>query len=255
MDVKGLSAWQFIMIRELLAVGMAALGAFVAISFKKINHLWLCLLISFAAGALLAVVLFDIIPESAELVGRPWAAISVLTGYLLFFLITRFVFHICPACAATHTEMNFKAVTIAMVVALAVHSFMDGLAIYSGYLTISQIGLLVFLAVSYHKFPEGMALTLIARGSGMRRRDAFLLCALLEGATTIGGGVVGILTLLPGASRWLGYILGHVGGGFLFIVIHALFSEVVRHHPRSTVLAALAGGVTIGVAGFLAGIH
>ncbi len=243
------------MLREALAIFMAVLGAFIAVSFKTISHRWLCILISFAAGALLAVVLLDILPEAVTLVGRQAAGVSIVSGYLLFFLVTRFIFHICPACAATHTEAKFTAVTAAMVVALAIHSFMDGLAIYAGYQTASPIGILVFLAVAYHKFPEGMALTLVARGSGMTRRKAFLICFLLEGTTTITGGLVGLFSMAPGASTWLGYVLGHVGGGFIFLVVHALFSEVIKHHPRSTVLAALAGGLSIGLAGFLVGVH
>ncbi len=93
-----------------------------------------------------------------------------------------------------------------------------------------------------------MALTLVARGSGMTRGKAFLLTVLLESSTTIGGGVVGLLFLVPASAGWAGLILGHVGGGFLFLVIHALLSEVIKHHPRSTIFAALLGALSIGVA-------
>ncbi|MGH7198121.1 MAG: ZIP family metal transporter [Candidatus Omnitrophota bacterium] len=253
MPDPGSNVWPFIFLREFLAVSMAALGALAAVSLKKISHRSLCLLISFAAGALLAVALFEIIPETLEMVGHQAGILSILSGYLLFFLITKFVFHICPACAATHTEVNFRAITLAMVVALGVHSFMDGLAIYSGYFTMSQIGTMIFLAVAYHKFPEGMALTLVARGSGMGRKKAFLMSVALEATTTLTGGLVGLLTLAPDSFRWLGYVLGHVGGGFIFLVVHALFSEVIKHHPRSTILAALAGGASIWVVGFFVG--
>lgn len=253
MSNPDLTVWQFVLLRELLAVSMAAIGALIAVRLKQVSHRSLCILISFAAGALLAVALFEIIPETIEMVGRQAGIVSILSGYLLFFLITKFVFHICPACAATHTEVNFKAITTSMMVALGVHSFMDGLAIYSGTFTMSQIGTLVLLAVVYHKLPEGMALTLVARGSGMSRRKAFGIAVLLEGATTITGGLVGLLTLAPDATRWMGYVLGHVGGGFIFLVVHALFSEVIKHHPRSTILAALAGGVSIWVVGFFVG--
>jgi len=218
---------------------MAAVGAFAAVSLKKISHRVLCILISFAAGALLAVSLLDIIPESFSLVGLAGGTVSVLSGYFLFFVISRFVSHVCPACSATHTEVNFKALTITMVAALSIHSFMDGLAIYSGYAAASNVGFLVLLAVAYHKFPEGMALALVARGSGMSRPKALLVSVLLESTTTIGGGFAGFFTLIPGASHWTGYVLGHVGGGFVYLVIHALLNEVVKHHPRSTILAAL----------------
>lgn len=255
MFVNHTEVWQLLLIRLGLAVSMAGLGSFLAISFKKISHRRLCILISFAAGALLAVSLLDIVPETVKLVGWISGGLSLLSGYALFFFVTKFIFHICPACAATHTEVNFKAVTIAMLVALAIHSFMDGLAIYSGVLTESSIGLLIFLAVAYHKLPEGMALTLVARGSGMGRPKAFAICVGLEFVTTLTGGLAGLFMMIPGSSKWIGYVLGHVGGGFIFLVIHALLSEVIKHHPRSTILAALAGGASIAVLGLLIGSH
>lgn len=245
------SVWQLLTMRLVLAVVMASAGAWIAVSFKEIGHKRLCILISFAAGALLAVVLFDILPETLQMVGWVGGGISFLSGYLLFWLITRFIFHVCPACAASHTEVNFKAITIEMVAALSVHSFMDGLAIYSAYLTTPAIGFLILMAVAYHKFPEGMALALVARGSGMSRIKSFFTAFSLEAVTTLAGGIAGLLMLVPGHVVWVGYVLGHVGGGFFFIVVHALLSEMFKHHPRSTVLAALAGGLSIVAVGFL----
>lgn len=247
--------WRLLLIRLGLAISMAGLGSLMAISFKKISHLWLCILISFAAGALLAVSLLDIAPETVKLIGWAGGGISILSGYLLFFFVTKFIFHICPACAATHTEVNFKAITIAMLVALSIHSFMDGLAIYSGYISHSAIGLLIFLAVAYHKLPEGMALTLVARGSGISRLKAFTICVGLEFVTTLTGGLAGLVMMIPDSSVWIGYILGHVGGGFIFLVIHALLSEVIKHHPKPTILAAIAGGLSIAAVSLLVGTN
>jgi zinc transporter ZupT len=241
------------LLRILAAVLASAIGAWAAVSLKRISHFALCILISFAAGALLAVSAIEIIPEVVQAVGWPQAIASIASGYLLFLLITRFIFHICPACAATHTEANFKAVTGAMVVALSIHSFMDGLAISSGFLGHTSVGFLIFLAVAYHKFPEGMALTLIARGSGIGRLNAFLLTLALEGITTVLGGYAGLLPWMPHAGGWIALILGHVAGGFLFLVFHALLSEAIKHHPRSTLLAVSAGIGSILLASHLFG--
>ena len=201
----------------------------------------------------MAVALLDILPEAIELVGVLKGLVSGVSGYALFWLITKFVFHICPACSATHTEVNFKAITAAMVASLSVHSFMDGLAIYSGTVTGSEAGLLILFAVVFHKIPEGMALSLVAVGSGMSRRTAFALSVGLESVTTLAGGLAGLFFALPKTSPWLGIILGHVGGGFVFLVIHALLSEVVKDHPRHTILAAIGGALSIGVIGFFIG--
>lgn len=245
--------WHLIGARLILASIAASLGALVAVSFKKISHTLLCILISFAAGALLSVVVLDIWPETIEMLGAGRTLVSFATGYALFYLITKFVYHVCPACSASHTEVKFKSITIAMLVALSVHSFMDGLAIYSGEVGGSKIGILIMIAVAYHKFPEGLALTLVALGSGMKRSSAFLMTFLIESITTIAGGLFGLLVVVSHNSAWTGFILGHVGGGFVFLVFHALLSEVFKHSPRNTILAALAGGLSVGLTGMLLG--
>lgn len=251
MDVRWFSSADILGWRFLAAVGMATLGALVAISVKRVSHQLLCVLISFAAGALLAVVCFDIVPESVHLSGLLPAALSFGSGYLLFFVITRFVYHVCPACAATHTEVKFKAITLAMVAALSVHSFMDGLAICSSHMAGAGSGLLILFAVAYHKFPEGMALALVARGSGMSRVKALALTAALEAATTLSGGWAGVTLLTEAHVAWAGWVLAHVGGGFFYVVVHALLSEVFKHHPRTTLLAASAGAGSLWLVGFL----
>ncbi len=245
MEFSDLGAGQLIWLRIVLAVAAATLGAAVAASLKKVSHFVLCLLISFAAGALLAVSLFDILPEAFEALGAVKGFIGFGSGYLLFFLLTRFVYHVCPACAATHTEVEFKTITLAMIVAFSVHSFMDGLAIASGAVSGSSIGLLILFAVSYHKFPEGLALTSVAIHSGMSRRRAFFLSTGIECSTTVVGGLAGFLLPISQNPAWTGLVLGHVAGGFVFIVWHALLSEVVKHHPRDTIFSALLGGISI----------
>jgi len=253
LDPLNLNVPQLLWTRLAVAVSMAGLGGLAAVSFKRISHVWLCGLISFAAGALLSVAFFDILPEAVEAVGIRGAGLAALSGYVLFFFLSRFVSHVCPACAATHTESQFKTLTWTLVVALSVHSSMDGLAIASGYQMDSKLGMLVLLAVAYHKLPEGLALTLVARGSGMSRARAFALALGIETATTLGGGVAGMATAAAGSGLWPGLILAHVAGGFVYIVIHALLIEVVKHHPRVTVAAALLGGASMFLAAALAG--
>ena len=248
-----LDAGQLVALRLVVAVCSATAGAFVAVVSKKISHLGLCLLISFAAGALLAVTLFDILPETFQIVGFLKGTVSFASGYLLFWLLTKFVSHVCPACSATHTEVEFRALTVALIAALSVHSFMDGLAIYSASLTGVAVGLPILFAVAFHKFPEGLALSLIALESGMSRVAAFFVSFAVETITTIGGGAAGLLVKFSEHSTWVGYVLGHAGGGFLFIVLHALWGEAVKHNPRYSILSALFGAAAVGLVVLLAG--
>src|SRR5436309_10855418 len=126
MDAK-IIFWQVIAAYA-FALGGGTLGASLPLSHKP-----LCALISFAAGTLLGVTLFAIIPESLE--NCTWWAVllAAATGYALFFFISKYVHHVCPACAASHFDADatrrFSQIATALIVALSVHSTTDGLAL------------------------------------------------------------------------------------------------------------------------------
>src|SRR5437879_9279232 len=70
----------------------------------RLTHRPLCALISFAAGTLLGVTLFAILPESLN--NCPWwtVVLAAATGYALFFFVSKYIHHVCPACAASHFD-------------------------------------------------------------------------------------------------------------------------------------------------------
>src|SRR6266568_4671586 len=115
-----------------LAVGGGALGTSVGTSHKR-----LCALISLGAGTLLGVTVFAILPECWEALTWWGLVLAMASGYLLFAVISKYVYHVCPACAASHfdqaTTHRFSEIASAMVIALAIHSTMDGVALVAGH--------------------------------------------------------------------------------------------------------------------------
>src|SRR5206468_9028069 len=115
-----------------LAVGGGTLGASLARSHRR-----LCALISLGAGTLLGVTLFAILPESFEAMNWWSLLLALASGYGVFFLITKYVYHVCPACAASHFDETmrhrFSEIATAMMLALAIHCTVDGLAIAAGH--------------------------------------------------------------------------------------------------------------------------
>src|SRR5438552_12417746 len=113
----------------LLAFGLAVGGGSVAASLAH-SHRRLCALISLGAGTLLGVTLFAILPESAEVLHWWGLLLALASGYAAFFLITKYVYHVCPACAASHfdeaTTHRFSEIAAAMMIALAIHCTADG---------------------------------------------------------------------------------------------------------------------------------
>ena len=80
-------------VQNCIALLSAAIGSVMAASVG-VSHRHLCALISFAAGTLVATTFIHIIPESLSILSLPAIGLALLSGYGLFFLIGRHVFHI-----------------------------------------------------------------------------------------------------------------------------------------------------------------
>lgn len=235
-----------IALRVALAFALAVAGGAISVSISM-SHKRLCRLISLAAGSLLGVTLFSIVPESYEAMPFWQLALALVSGYAAFSLISKYVFHVCPACAASHfdeaTTHRFGEIATAMVIALAVHSTMDGVALAAGH-EAEMSGVLdaaLLLAICVHKVPEGLALGALLLGAGYRRGRTLTWVAAVE-STTLLGGVLGLLVLPRLSGIWLDLVLAHVGGGFIFLAVHAVFGELLKH-SKSLVLASFLSGV------------
>src|SRR5215472_9424835 len=110
--------------------------------------------LALGAGYMLAVVFLEIIPESLALAGRD-ALFFVLAG---FFLIHLFEHTLAPHFhfgEETHTEqMSHRRAQSSVMLGLIIHTFFDGVAIASGFLVSTWLGMMIFLAVFLHKLPE-----------------------------------------------------------------------------------------------------
>jgi len=178
-----------------------------------------------AMGALLAVTLFDVLPEAKELLSWPVFLIAVVTGYALFWAISRYVYHICPACAYSEFDeeasKKLQSTVTLLMIALAIHSTIDGLAVVVGDEMRGRADLGLLFGVSFHKIPEGMALATLLLSVGYRSRSALLWTMLIESTTEI-GGLIGIYSLHHVSLVAMGVLFAHVGGGFIYLGASAL---------------------------------
>jgi zinc transporter ZupT len=245
-----LDVWA-VLARVFLAYALALTGGIIS-SVVAVSHARLCRMISLAAGTLLGVTLFIIIPECWTAMSFWQLAIAMISGYAVFFLVSRYVFHVCPACAASHFDEaathRFSEIAAAMVIALGLHSTLDGLALALGKEAelLGHIDTSLLLAICIHKVPEGLALGALLLASGLSRWKALGWVAAVE-ATTLLGGILGLWVMPHASGLWMDLVLAHVGGGFIFLAFHAVFGELVKH-GRKLVLASFFSGIFLIVA-------
>lgn len=242
----------YVVLAFALAVGGGAFGASLGSSHQR-----LCALISLGAGTLLGVTFFAIMPESLEAL-RWWGVLVAMgSGYALFFVISKYVYHVCPACAASHFDEaathHFSEIAAAMMVALSVHCIADGVALAAGREAEAShaaggriLDFSLVLAICVHKVPEGLALGALLLGAGFNRAQTLTRVAAVE-STTIVGAILGWAFLRSVSTFWLDAAVAHVGGGFLFLAIHAVFGEILKHHKALVLTNFGAGFAAIGV--------
>ena len=230
----------FTFAQTLAAYVSAGLGATLAVSIGA-SHRQLCALISFAAGSLLSVTLFHILPEAWEAgMGFLPIVVALFSGYALFYILSRYVSHVCPACAASHFEeqsiSKFKNVFLLLAIALTIHSMMDGIAIAFSPTIAKVTDHSIFFTVAIHKLPEGLALCALLLGSGCSRPKALVLTLLLESSTILGWGLGFLLIQKNFGSTWINLGMVHIAGGFVYLAAHAAIGEARDHSPRFILL-------------------
>jgi len=215
----------FLLLRSTLATLIAFGGGALGVWLGEVAPRRLNLLVYAAMGALLAVTVFDVLPDAKSLL--PWSAflLAGASGYGLFWALGKYVYHICPSCSIgafdkATTERLGQSVLLLMI-ALSLHSAMDGVAVVVGDRIAGRPNLALLFAVSFHKFPEGLALALLLLGAGYSRRSALLWMFAIESSTEI-GALVGILGLSHLSLFHLGLVFAHVGGGFVYLIFTTL---------------------------------
>ena len=197
--------------------------------------------IALTGGIVVAVALFDVLPEAMEAVGDPdRVAALVGAGFLAFFLAERaLVLHHRdePHLARAHGQVGAFGAA-----GLSLHSFVDGLGIGFAFNLSTGTGLLVFVAVISHDFADGMnTVSFVLRQSADRRRAVRWLT--IDAAAPLAGAIVGSLVTVSEST--LGHLLAVYAGFFLFMGATDLLPAAHEHPSGRRVALTVAGFVAV----------
>ncbi|MFG3229123.1 ZIP family metal transporter [Kitasatospora sp. NPDC048194] len=230
---------------------MTLIGGFVAQRTGDRRHL----VLGFAAGLMLGVVAFDLLPEAlhqapGEVHGVPQALLMFAVGFLTIHVIERAVAIHCghEGEYAEHTHGHHHGHThhagaqgIGLTAALALvgHSVMDGFAIGAAFQAGTTVGTVVAIAVVAHDFADGFNTYTITRLYGNNRRRALTLLAA-DALAPVSGAAITLAFTIP--EHLLGLYLGFFSGFLLYLATSDILPEAHSPHPsRSTLLCTVAG--------------
>ena len=167
----------------LMAAAANVLGAAAVTSRRQWSVQALEAMVALSAGFMICASLADMLPEAIERGGHD-AALVALGGYLLVHLTQHTLVQHFHFGEETH-EVS-ETVSLSALVGLLLHTFVDGVAIASGFNVSTSLGVLVFVAILLHKFPEGLAISSLFLAAGAGRARALGAAALLGTATIVG---------------------------------------------------------------------
>ena len=167
----------------LAAAAANVIGAAAVTSRRRWSVRALEAMVALSAGFMICASLADMLPEAIERGGHT-AALVALGGYLLVHLTQHTLvqhFHF-----GEETHQVSETVSLSALVGLLMHTFVDGVAIASGFQVSTSLGVIVFVAILLHKFPEGLAISSLFLAAGAGRARALGAAALLGAATIVG---------------------------------------------------------------------
>ena len=206
------------------------IGGFIGAFLKVSSNKYLSFTLEFAAGLMTAIICFDLIPESLDIIDLSTCIIGILVGILAMIfcnkVVSKYSIHSIDFPDPKQASLFQTGVIIAL--GLAIHNFPEGLAIGAGFESSTTLGFKLAIAIALHDIPEGISIALPLALSGSSKTKAIIITTL-SGLTTGLGAFFGVLVGNISAS-FIGLSLSFAAGCMLYIVSCELIPESKKRY-------------------------
>ncbi len=245
------AGFDMVLLTALGVGGATAVGAVLGFIFKDITHRFSDLVLSFAAGVMLAAAVFGLVEPSFSYGQREYgtglgllmSVVGIFAGALCLNLTDRIVPHLHRLAGSeieSHENKNLGRILL-FVMAIAIHNLPEGIAAGVGFGSENAAKALVIAGgIALQNIPEGMVIIgpMLAAGVSKKRT---LLIALLTGFVEVVGTLIGYFAVSV-ASFILPFALAFAGGTMLYIISDEMIPETHAHGgERGATYALLIG--------------
>ncbi len=222
------------------------LGGAIGFLLNNPSKRFLSTLMNFSAGLMIAVVCFDLLPESLEIGGLATEVIGIVLGVGMIMVCEEILSLYTRRVSKGNNSMGqYIRTGILLGIGIALHNFPEGLAIGSGFTAMESYGIGLSIVIALHDIPEGVAMATPMRIGGMSKIKVFL-AAVLAGIPTGIGALAGYL--LGEISRYfISVCLGFAGGAMLYITCSELIPKSRDLHKGRIPGLGLVFGVITGI--------
>lgn len=230
-----------------VGAGGTILGAGAALLVRRPGKLLSCILLGLAGGMMLAISIFDMLPEAWEEGGLWPLLLGLALGLLLLWFLSRKTQHdhlhdadgVDPGLVQQH---HLLRTGLLLALGMSIHNVPQGLAIGTGVAAGFAWPLSVLLML--HNIPEGMAMALPLK-VGRVTAGRILAIAVLTAVPTIAGALIGAL-LSEISGGFIGGCLAFSAGAMIYITVSELIPQAAGFGSRKALIASAASGLAIG---------
>lgn len=237
---------ELVLLTALGVGGATVIGSLIGFVFKGISHRFSDIVLSFAAGVMLAAAVLGLILPSVEYGGRYGLVITVagiFAGAVCLNLIDKLVPHLHKLVGTdieAHNNADLSKVLL-FVTAIAIHNLPEGIAAGVGFGS-GDTGQALMIAggIALQNVPEGMVIIGPMLAAGVSARKTFF-CAMLTGLVEVVGTLIGFFAVSV-ASAVLPFALAFAGGTMLYVISDEMIPETHAHgSERGATYALLVG--------------
>ena len=238
---------EMVLLTALGVGGATVVGSLIGFVFKNISHKFSDIVLSFAAGVMLAAAVLGLILPSVEY-GGDWGLLitiaGIFTGALCLNLIDKVVPHLHKMVGADLEEHQSNAnlgKVLLFVTAIAIHNLPEGIAagVSFGSDNVSE-ALVIAGGIALQNIPEGMVIIGPMLAAGISPKRTFL-CAMATGLVEVVGTLLGYFAVTV-ASAILPFALAFAGGTMLYVISDEMIPETHAHgEQRGATYALLVG--------------
>ena len=226
--------------------GATVIGAVIGFIFKKISHKFSDIILSFAAGVMLAAAVLGLVLPSLDYGGKYGLIITVagiFAGALCLNLMDKLVPHLHKLAGVdgeAHNNANVSKVML-FVLAIAIHNLPEGIAAGVGFGSGNTAEALIIAGgIALQNIPEGMVIIAPMLAAGVSPKRTFL-CAMATGLVEVVGTLLGYLAVSV-ASAILPFALAFAGGTMLYVISDEMIPETHAHGSERGATYALLFG-------------
>ena len=217
-----------------LGVGGATIfGALIGFAFKRLSHKFTDIVLSFAAGVMLAAAVLGLVLPSLDYGGKYGLLITIagiFAGAICLNAMDKLVPHLHKFVGVedeAHNNANLSKVLL-FVAAIAIHTLPEGIAAGVGFGSGNNAqALMIAGGIALQNIPEGMVVISPMLAAGVSPSKT-LLCAIATGLVEIVGTLIGYFAVNI-ASAVLPFALAFAGGTMLYVISDEMIPETHAH--------------------------